>query len=369
MKIAYVTTSILPSMTANSVHVMKMCQAFSDLGHQVTLITPEFPGRELKVDESIFSFYGVKDSFKIVKIPRSKLIRPRFVGFMLKTRSYINSERFDLVFGRSLHGIFAAKNSVNKSLEIHVPIQQFSKLDRFLFDKLSTHTNYRGTVVISEALKSMCQESSEYMKSKFIVAHDGADEIQNIHNVPLMQSGELNIGYLGSLYEGRGIEVIAALATKYPKHSFHIIGGSPKEVDYNRKKFLLTNLCFYGHVAPKEVSSYQMKMDILLAPYQRKVSTVGKGNETSKFMSPIKLFEYMATGKPIISSDFVVLREFLNPQNSVLVECDNMGEWIQSIAQLEDESVRDAIAQQALKDFLEKHTWRARARGILESLA
>lgn len=46
-----------------------------------------------------------------------------------------------------------------------------------------------------------------------------------------------------------------------------------------------------------------------------------------------------------------------------------MDEWIQSIAQLEDESVRHAIAQQALKDFLEKHTWRARARGILESLA
>lgn len=369
MKIAYVTTSILPSMTANSVHVMKMCQAFSDLGHQVTLITPEFPGRELKIDESIHSFYGVKESFKIVKIPRSKFIRPRFIGFMLKTRRYIAKNSFDLVFGRSLHGIFATKNNVNKSLEIHIPIQQLPKVDRFLFDRLKAHKNYCGTVVISEALKKICQESPEYKKLKFIVAHDGADEIQEIHDVPLMQTGILNIGYLGSLYEGRGIEIIAGLAVKYPRHCFHIIGGSPKEVRYNKDRFSLPNICFYGHVAPKEVSSYQMKMDILLAPYQKKVSTIGKGNETSKFMSPIKLFEYMATGKPIISSDFVVLREFLNPQNSVLVECDSMDDWIQSLAQLEDESKRHAIAQQALKDFLEKHTWIARARGILESIA
>ena len=62
--------------------------------------------------------------------------------------------------------------------------------------------------------------------------------------------------------------------------------------------------------------------DLLLMPYQSKVSINSKNfnDEISKFISPLKMFEYLATGIPIVSSDLKVLREILiNQKNSVLI--------------------------------------------------
>ena len=59
MRIAYLAPSIIPSRSANSIHVMKMCNAFSLHGHDVILIIPDSPKNEEKNINDIFSFYGV----------------------------------------------------------------------------------------------------------------------------------------------------------------------------------------------------------------------------------------------------------------------------------------------------------------------
>ena len=60
MRIVYISDSAIPSSSPNSVHVMKMCQAFTCLGHQVTLVAPDVSdGLEPGVSD-IYAFYGVE---------------------------------------------------------------------------------------------------------------------------------------------------------------------------------------------------------------------------------------------------------------------------------------------------------------------
>jgi 2-oxoglutarate dehydrogenase complex dehydrogenase (E1) component-like enzyme len=61
LKIVYISRSIIPSKTANSINVMKMCEAFALLGHKVTLLAPITKKLEEKQVEDIYEFYGVKN--------------------------------------------------------------------------------------------------------------------------------------------------------------------------------------------------------------------------------------------------------------------------------------------------------------------
>ena len=68
MKIAYISKSVIPSRAANSIHVVKMCHALADNGHEVTLLAPNIKDKDEKEISDIYKFYGVKKNFKIKKL-------------------------------------------------------------------------------------------------------------------------------------------------------------------------------------------------------------------------------------------------------------------------------------------------------------
>ena len=146
--------------------------------------------------------------------------------------------------------------------------------------------------------------------------------------------------------------------------TFHLVGGLKEDIEYwkNYSKLLnLDNIYFYGFVSPKESIKYRNSFDIFLAPYEKKVSIFGSNeSDTSKFMSPLKIFEYMSHKKPIIASDLPVIREVLNESNSLLVECDNIDLWINSLKKLRVLKNRELIANKALIDF-SNYSWNNRA--------
>jgi len=105
MKIAYLSSSIIPSRAANSVHVMKMSQAFSKNGHEVILYAPEREkGLEKDVD-NVFDYYGVDDCFTITKRPWVK-VKGRGYIFGLLTALDMRRNEIDLAYGRKLSSCF-----------------------------------------------------------------------------------------------------------------------------------------------------------------------------------------------------------------------------------------------------------------------
>ena len=125
-----------------------------------------------------------------------------------------------------------------------------------------------------------------------------------------------------------------------------------------------------GHIPHDQVGNYMMSMDILLMPYERKVGVGVKEIDTSKWMSPLKIFEYMASGRVIICSDIPVLREVLvNNHNCILCHPKKVFEWKKSILSVyENKDLFNKLSYNSRFDFLESYSWKSRAESILKIL-
>ena len=369
MKILYISKSIIPSRAANSIHVMKMCQAFADNGHEVILLAPNIKNKFESGVQDLYDYYGVKKNFKIKKLWHPNL-KGGAILYLLTIFFYlIFNKKTNLVYGRFLHGCYIAALLKNMVIyESHEPI--FSKKSHrlFFFKKLINLKNFKKLIVISQALKTMYLKNGYLNDDKIQVAHDGADEVLDFENkIDLLGAkNNLKVGYVGHLYKGRGVEIIIELAKKIDDITFHIVGGLDQDILYWKNytnNLNLKNIFFYGFISPKDTTKYRNSFDIVLAPYAKEVTVEGKG-DTSKFMSPIKIFEYMSNKKAIIASDLPVIKEVLNEKNSILLDYDDINLWINSINKLRDVNIRQSIANQALADFY-KYTWKNRIELVI----
>ncbi len=374
MKILYISNSIIPSRTANSIHVMKMCQAFADNGHQVVLLAPNNKNKYEKGVDDVFDYYGVRKNFKIKKLWYPDL-KSGTIFYTLAVLIYLLiNKKFDLVYGRFLHGCYFATLLKSETIfESHAPIYEEHKFTKKIFNLLIKSKYLKKLIVISQALKNMYLENTNLKTNNIDVIHDGADQVIDLSKKANLKGkkGNLKVGYVGHLYKGKGIEIIESIANKVSNDiEFHIIGGIEKDIIQWKQKIQNKNVFFYGYVPHKEVSDYINSLDVCLLPNQRVVlahGAIGGGINISGYTSPLKLFEYMSHNKAIIASDLPVLREVLNEKNSLLVEHDNTKSWIDKIELLKTLPERQKISYQAFKDFYE-YTWKNRAKKIISNL-
>ncbi|MEO8464127.1 MAG: glycosyltransferase family 4 protein [Gammaproteobacteria bacterium] len=370
MKLVYFSASTIPSHAANSVHVMKMCQAFADNGHDVELLAPERGG----VSESgaaVFSAYAVRQSFRLSRIRRSNR-RWGSLSYAYNAARYAQRARPDMVYGRDIRACWlAALRGLSVILEVHdLNYIRRSLIDRFVFRALQHAKAFRYLVVISHALARDVVAMYPGLKGRVRVAHDGADPVANETSAaePGLGRAALRVGYVGNIYPGRGVELLSAIARRLPWVELHIVGewaygvaGDPGT------RSLPANVHVHGFLPYADAERVRMTCDVLLAPYQRQVYTRG-GSNTARWMSPLKIFEYMAAGKAIVCSDIEVLHEVLEDRKTTLF-CppDDVDAWCAALTQLhEDEELRLRLGHAARATFSRLHTWRSRAALVLE---
>jgi glycosyltransferase involved in cell wall biosynthesis len=116
-----------------------------------------------------------------------------------------------------------------------------------------------------------------------------------------------------------------------------------------------------------ELPRYQAACDVLLMPYQRHVAA-SSGGDIARYLSPMKLFENMACGRPILSSDLPVLQEVLNPENALLLPADDLDAWVAALQELAaSPETRLRFSAQARRDVT-AYSWDRRAARILEGI-
>lgn len=376
MKIVYIANSTIPSKSANSVHVMKMCEALKENGVNVTMIVPNIGEKNLltnKQDE--FSFYGIREPFSIKYL---KLISKEPIGiyqYLFSFLAVLNSFFYasSIIMTRNpIVALIAILLHKKVILEMHGNIEAISNLVHKIFQKFGLfHNLYMlKLIVISEKLKHIYMENFDITENKIEVLHDGVNltVFYPYNDSKLFKNSNLQICYLGSLQKGRGLEMIIELAIYDQKNIYNIYGGEVEDVNYWRSICIeknIQNINIIGHITNSHVPLILCENDILLMPYQKKVQVRGNEN-TSSWMSPMKMFEYMASGRVIISSDLPVIREVLNDENSYLVDPENISEWIQTIESisLNKEEARKK-AKKALQDVA-YFTWKNRANRIME---
>ncbi|HZD58523.1 MAG TPA: glycosyltransferase [Anaerolineales bacterium] len=382
MKIAVIAPTSIPARRANTIQVMKMTQALVEQGHDVRLAVPATSASISVSWEQLSHHYGLK-----IRIPISWLpARPALRGYGYGWRGFRWAKRWkaDLVYTRLPQAAaFSSMSGTVTVLEVHDLPQGI--LGPVFFRRFLNGRGARRLVVISQALlldliKRFATPASPFTQ----VAPDGVD-LERYVGLPepdearleLWRAGKFPLdprrftaGYTGHLYAGRGSQLLLDLASDLPEINFLIVGGDPSDVHRLRtaaESRHLGNLILTGFVPNAELPYFQAACELLLMPYQRKVAG-SSGGDISRYLSPMKLFEYLACGRVILSSDLPVLREVLNSENALLLPVEDVKAWATSIQKVRDDAgYGHRLAERARCDAL-RYTWEGRAARILEGI-
>ena len=364
MRLLYLSYSKIPSRFANSIQVMHMCDAFARQGWSVTLFCLR---TALKSD--IGTYYGLPDTpvqLIPIRMPRIKIIS-RFLYALRVIWSIKRNGWKGILYGRDFFSLALIANTPFIRQPIYLEIHQppSDRLENYLQQAIFRSPDFQGLIVISEALKQEYERRfGNLVAGKIHVAHDAAAPAE-ISTPRLAASDIPRVGYTGSLQPGKGMEIIAKIVADLPDCEFHIVGGSEEQVTHWRAQ-CPSHVHFHGHQNPQKIAGYLASFDVVLAPYQPQVQVGHKKIDIARWMSPLKLFEYMAASKPIVASDLPVLREVLHrEQNALLINPDDTAAWVKSIRSLlEDEGLRERLSQQAHRDFYQHYTWEKRAEQL-----
>jgi glycosyltransferase involved in cell wall biosynthesis len=376
MRILYLSTSYVPSRRASSIQVMRMCEALAQQGIQVTLAVKKNSRRYEETSLGDHEFYGVAPAFEV-----EKLSRPSFKGggilytFGVWRLVWTMRKRIDIVFSRDiLGGWVASELGLPVIFEAH-GVPPTPALAR-QYNKIIHGAAFKRLIVISQGLKDdLAAQNLLPPEEKVVILHDGAKpfSVEKTAEAPVFDKSncrEIHIGYVGQLYQGKGMEVILPLARKLPQACFHVVGGEEQDLQRWTAESPPDNLQFHGFVSPGELNALYEQFDILLLPPQQQVYGSSGQSEIGRWMSPMKMFEYMSAGKPIISSNLPVLKEVLtHEENALLVSPERLEEWIAAIKRVQsDPGLAKKLGQQARQDLIENYTWAARAGKALEGL-
>ncbi|MER3445988.1 MAG: hypothetical protein C4291_03755 [Candidatus Dadabacteria bacterium] len=375
MRIAYITNSHIPSVYANGIQTMKMCEAIVGLGHELTLLVPPNEKEDIQIkDGDTLSFYGVEKVFEIKVTP---FRRKSFHA--LVSSIYAKLKNVDLCYTRCDYAAyFASRLGISTVFEAHKPFSP--KLGTRINPSLLFNSPYLKLVSISNSLTKLYIQNYNVNPQKIITEHDGVD-LEKFTALPTKEElrRELNlpqdkriICYTGSLYRGRGIELLLLASKKLPPDSLVLLVGGRTEDLEKYKRIALnmgcTSVHFTGFVPNNTVPKYLVASDVLVMPYQSGAEDPS-GCVIADFFSPLKMFEYMASGRPIIASDLGVIKEILRDrENAILFDPSDEVAFLNAIKiALEDRELAQRISRNAQEE-VKKHTWAKRAQEIFSFL-
>jgi len=382
MKILYIANARIPTEKAHGIQIMNMCRAFGNI-HEVELIVPK---RKNHIRQDAFEYYGIPPNFRMRKLGCLDLtgIIPALgfwiqsLSFFIAAKIFLDIKKDGVLYSREfLTGLFF-KNYV---LEIHTLPKRIRSIHLRVWQKA------QALIVITRRMKDMLARAG-IAEEKILVAPDGVDvERFKIYDLRFKNKYREELGlptdkkivmYTGHLYDWKGAGTLLQAAKNFqftptlsPPYQggdeegvFVFVGGTEKDIARFKKQAEgLDNVLILGQKPHSEIPKYLAAADVLLLPNS------GKKDISRYYTSPIKLFEYMASGRPIVASDLPSIVEILNDQNSVLVEADDpeaLARGINSV--LEDEQLAKRIADAALEN-VKQYDWNARAKKILEFIS
>jgi glycosyltransferase involved in cell wall biosynthesis len=395
VRILYLADIRFPLERANGIQSMETCHALAARGHEVTLVVrpdSHTPARDP------FAFYGLpplqaadhadhagKGILRIEVVPLTGPATARRVGYVTFAMGRaMGRTRQDVVFTRDLglaslllrvpaaarpplvyeaHGIAADVAAALPDLVTGAPKASPAKLRRLARRESHVWRAADGYVTITDGLKRELERRFA-SRSRIAVVPDGARVPGPVVLESSVPGREFTIGYAGHLYPWKGVDLVIEAVAALPDTRGLIIGGHEKEPDLARvKTFAAERNCasrttFTGLLPPADVAARLRDADVLILP--NPASAI-----SSSFTSPLKLFEYMASGRPIVASGLPSLREVLRDgENALLVEPGNAQALTAGIQRIKDDpALGELLARQALAD-VQQFTWARRAERL-----
>jgi glycosyltransferase involved in cell wall biosynthesis len=366
----YLANIRIPTERAHGYAIMKMCEQFFDAGLAVELIVPGKKTNIVITDP--FVYYHIKNNFPLIKVGGFDFLglTEKFghlfywldlISFVatLMIKSIIASD--DIIYTRDFMLLLPFSRRRSICLEIH-EIPKSHRLfiwQVFKAKKIVTLNNLLKQELVTLGIS----------ENKIMVASDAVDladfqnsltlaEARNKLSLPLDKKIVL---YSGHFYKWKGVDVLAEAARILPEVLFIFVGGVEPDSQRFKAKFSkignIKIVPFQEHVL---MPLYMTAADVLVLPNS------GETEISSRYTSPLKLFEYMAARRPIVASDLPSIRETLNLNNSLLVKPDDSSALAEGINMAL--SGGRAIEEKVARAYLEVQncTWAKRALKIKE---
>ncbi len=377
MKIAYIENVRLPTEKAHGYQIMKTCEALALSGAEVRLYyadrTNAFHGAEP------FTHYDVEPRFSVTALPVFDVLHraPPFLygpAYWFLRWSFLRSVVRNAAAFAEADAWYTRDPAVVDTLRT-LPEQRPILLELHE-DPRANVVRWRrvapkvaGFVVISTALKDLLMKEG-IAEERILVAPDAYDP-EEFTGLPNRETARTALGvdqnvflivYTGHLFPWKGIDALAPSFGDIPDEcELVIVGGNPDDIA--RIKKLLptetTRVRFTGHVPRAEAHRWLAAADAALLPTSAKYE-IGR-----LYTSPLKLFEYLAAGLPVIASDVPSSHEILDETIAIFFTPDDGGAFLRAMSALRDrsEDLRSVMRIHA-RERAQRYTWQERGKGI-----
>jgi len=372
-KIVYVTNTRFPTEKAHGLATVKLCEALSNLGHEVEIIAPSL---WRKKKEGVFDYYDVKKNFKIFNIFTIDLMPfrlPEKLAFLVQIFSFSKSA---LLY--SLVKYRGQKNVIFFSHD-YIPLYFLTFISKNIFYDVhhfpGKNFMYRrvmkksfGFAVQTKWKLKALEQEWKIHSDKMIYWPNGTDVFEmGISKNEARKSLDLPkerkmVLYTGQLFGWKGVDtLIRAVDIINEDADVYIVGGSSEDVKTVRKNIPQSNnerIKFISFQPHNTIPLWLRSADILVLP------NTAKQKVSLYYTSPMKLFEYMASGTPIVASNIPSITEILDSESAFLAEPDNPSSFGNAINDaLSDYKIAEKKASRA-EEEVKKYTWESRARKI-----
>lgn len=383
MRIRYFADIRFPLERANGVQTMETCHALALRGHRVELVVrpdTHTPPRDP------FAYYGVARSdalvLDVVPGPASPTAR-RIVYLAHALRRALGADDVDVLYTRDLalaallarcparlraplvyesHGYAPAVSQDMPALLAGGPAPSDRKTRRLASRERLVWQRADGYVTITEGLRDELVARFG-PRERLLVAADGARVPDTQPPLPEVGPRPPVVGYAGHLYPWKGVDTLLHALEGLPDVKGLVIGGLAGEPDLDRVRMLAGRLApgrvtFVGQVDPPRVAACLAAADVLVVP-----NTPSRISAT--YTSPLKLFEYMASGRPIVASDLPSLREVLvDGETALLAEAGNADALRGAVQRvLRDRALAVHLATRAF-ETVGHYSWNRRAERL-----
>ncbi len=365
-----ITDVRVPTSRAAGYAVMKMCEEFSKNSVNLELIIPNRKDSDFLGDP--FDYYRLSKNFKIKKVWSTDFLgSSMFFGkvfyifdlfsFLLSLKISTTIKNEDIIYTRDYFVPLVFSKRYFVCLELHdVP------KSKFIFNKGLKRADliFALNKYVKDALVSLGVN-----QSKIHVIPSGVDvksfdidvSKENARTNLNLPKDKKIIVYTGHLYKWKGVETLAEAAKILKDHLFIFVGGVEPEISSFKKRHEeVKNMVLIPYLERSKIPFYLKAADVLVVPNSKSQLI------SSKYTSPLKLLEYMASNRPIVASDLPSLREVLSESNAAFSLPDDPKSLSSSIEKiLNDDNLSGKISSQAKKD-VSLYDWSIRAKKILD---
>ncbi len=365
MKITYVAYARMPTEKAHGVQIASMCSALAKAGNEVTLLVPKWSNH---LKESVFEYYGIPKNFTIQYVDAPQIAGAagyvlREIFFAWNVRGHVTKENSDVVLTRSPWSTW----TLGKKHKVVYEVHDIPERVRFLWEFLIRSA--RGYISTNRFKADELQKALKITQEKILVAPNGYDaelfagtadkeQLRRELNLPI---GKLIALYTGNVYGWKGVEILAGAAKSLPEITFVFVGGTDLDVVRFREAHQDTeNITLVPHQHHNTIPRYLKAADVLVLPNS------ASSMESRFYTSPIKLFEYLASGTPVVASDLPSIREIVSEKEVQFVSPDDIAALAAAINNVC--SNRDAAKARAevARELSLRYSWETRARTIVE---